>query len=52
MLVPVEQPGSDVPVTVAGQPIKFTETPSRVSGRGPLLGEHHVDDILAQWSGR
>jgi crotonobetainyl-CoA:carnitine CoA-transferase CaiB-like acyl-CoA transferase len=28
MLVPIEQPGSDVPVTVTGQPIKFTQTPS------------------------
>jgi crotonobetainyl-CoA:carnitine CoA-transferase CaiB-like acyl-CoA transferase len=50
MLVPVGQPGSDVPVTVAGQPIKLTETPSRVSGRAPLLGEYHVDDIIADWS--
>jgi crotonobetainyl-CoA:carnitine CoA-transferase CaiB-like acyl-CoA transferase len=50
MLVPIEQPGSDVPVTVAGQPIKFTQTPSRVRGRGPLLGEHHVDDVIADWS--
>jgi hypothetical protein len=37
MLVPVEQPGSDEPVTVAGEPIKFTATPSRVNGRGPSV---------------
>jgi crotonobetainyl-CoA:carnitine CoA-transferase CaiB-like acyl-CoA transferase len=50
MLVPIEQPGSDVPVTVAGQPIKFTETPSYVGRRAPLLGEHHIDDVIAGWS--
>jgi crotonobetainyl-CoA:carnitine CoA-transferase CaiB-like acyl-CoA transferase len=50
MLVPVEQPGSDEPVTVAGEPIKFTATPSRVNGRAPLFGEHRVDDIIADWS--
>jgi crotonobetainyl-CoA:carnitine CoA-transferase CaiB-like acyl-CoA transferase len=49
MLVPIDQPGSDVPVTVAGQPIKFTETPSHVGRRAPLLGEHNIDDVIAGW---
>jgi len=48
MLVEVDQPGGD-PVTIAGQPIKLTRTPSRVHGRGPLLGEHDVDDVIAEW---
>jgi crotonobetainyl-CoA:carnitine CoA-transferase CaiB-like acyl-CoA transferase len=50
MLVEVEQPGSDRPVTIAGQPIKFTDTPARVQRRAPKLGEHNLDDILSAWS--
>ncbi|MGC4998450.1 CaiB/BaiF CoA transferase family protein [Streptomyces sp. DT195] len=50
MLVPIEQPGSDEPVTVAGPAIKLTETPSAVRGRGPLLGEHDIDRIIADWT--
>ncbi|MBV1949058.1 CaiB/BaiF CoA-transferase family protein [Streptomyces sp. BV129] len=50
MLVPIEQPGSDEPVTVAGPAIKLTETPSAVRGRGPLLGEHDIDRIIAAWT--
>jgi crotonobetainyl-CoA:carnitine CoA-transferase CaiB-like acyl-CoA transferase len=50
MLVAVEQPGSDRPVTLAGQPIKFTETPSSAITRGPLLGEHDIDRIVDEWS--
>ena len=50
MLVAVEQPGSELPVTLAGQPIKFTETPSDVTTRGPLLGEHDIDRIVDEWS--
>jgi crotonobetainyl-CoA:carnitine CoA-transferase CaiB-like acyl-CoA transferase len=46
MLVDVEQPGSAAPVTIAGCPIKFSETPSGVRRRAPLLGEH-TDEILA-----
>jgi formyl-CoA transferase len=49
MLVQVEQPGSQRPVTVAGQPIKFTATPAEVAGRAPILGEHTVDDVLTAW---
>jgi formyl-CoA transferase len=49
MLVEVDQPGSDRPVTVAGQPIKFSGTPARIDRRAPLLGEYDVDDILTAW---
>jgi formyl-CoA transferase len=50
MLVSLEQPGSDRPVTVAGQPIKMTGTPGSIDTRGPLLGEDEADQILAEWS--
>jgi crotonobetainyl-CoA:carnitine CoA-transferase CaiB-like acyl-CoA transferase len=46
MLVDVEHPGVDRPVTIAGTPIKMTATPGGVKGRSPLLGEH-TDAILA-----
>jgi crotonobetainyl-CoA:carnitine CoA-transferase CaiB-like acyl-CoA transferase len=47
MLVEVEQPGSNRPITVAGQPIKFTRTPAGVYRRPPNLGEH-TEEILAE----
>lgn len=47
MLVEVEQPGSTRPITVAGQPIKFTRTPAGVYRRPPNLGEH-TEEILAE----
>ncbi|WP_342660117.1 Acetyl-CoA:oxalate CoA-transferase [Rhodococcus ruber] len=50
MLVEVEQPGSDAPVTIAGSPIKFSSTPARVRGRGPKLGEDDADTVLVEWS--
>ena len=50
MLVEVEQPGSDSPVTIAGSPIKFSSTPSGVRRRGPILGEDAAATILAEWS--
>jgi len=50
MLVDLDDPGSDRPMTVAGQPIKFTRTPAHPSRRAPLLGEDEVDAVLAQWS--
>jgi formyl-CoA transferase len=40
MIVALEQPGSPVPVDVAGVPIKFGSTPGAVRRRAPLLGEH------------
>ena len=46
MLVPVEQPGADADVEIAGCPIKMTETPPRPGGRAPLLDEHR-DELLA-----
>ena len=47
MLVQVEQPGAPEPVTIAGAPIKLTETPGGVRRRAPLLGEH-TDEILKE----
>jgi crotonobetainyl-CoA:carnitine CoA-transferase CaiB-like acyl-CoA transferase len=38
MIVSVEQPG-DVPIRIAGVPIKMTDTPGGVHRRAPLLGE-------------
>ena len=40
MLVDLPVPGSDEHVTVAGSPIKMTETPTGPQGRAPLLDEH------------
>ncbi|MCT9096633.1 succinyl-CoA:mesaconate CoA-transferase [Haloarchaeobius sp. HME9146] len=45
MLADVEQPGADRDVTVAGCPIKFSETPTGPQGRAPLLDEHR-DELL------
>jgi crotonobetainyl-CoA:carnitine CoA-transferase CaiB-like acyl-CoA transferase len=50
MLVDLDDPGSDQKMTVAGQPIKFTRTPADPAARGPLLGEHRAEDVLAGWS--
>ena len=47
MLVEVEHPGSSKPVVLAGQPIKFSVTPSGIRGRGPILDEHGAE-ILAE----
>ena len=47
MLVEVEQPGCDEPVTIAGVPIKMSETPAQIRRRAPILGED-TDQILAQ----
>jgi crotonobetainyl-CoA:carnitine CoA-transferase CaiB-like acyl-CoA transferase len=52
MLVDVEQPGSDTPVTIVGSPIKFSSTPVGVRGRGPTLGEDQAHDILSEWTAR
>jgi crotonobetainyl-CoA:carnitine CoA-transferase CaiB-like acyl-CoA transferase len=40
MVVELPHPGLDVPVAVAGAPIKLTRTPTSVTRRAPLLGEH------------
>jgi crotonobetainyl-CoA:carnitine CoA-transferase CaiB-like acyl-CoA transferase len=47
MLVEVEQPGDNAPLTITGCPIKFTETPSGIYSRAPMLGEH-TEQILAE----
>jgi crotonobetainyl-CoA:carnitine CoA-transferase CaiB-like acyl-CoA transferase len=46
MLVEVAHPGSALPVTIAGSPIKFAGQDARPYRRAPLLGEH-TDDVLA-----
>ena len=45
MIVEVEQPGCNTPVTIAGVPIRMTETPGSIRRRAPLLGED-TDEIL------
>jgi crotonobetainyl-CoA:carnitine CoA-transferase CaiB-like acyl-CoA transferase len=45
MIVEVEHPGCDTPVTIAGVPIRMTETPGSIRRRAPLLGEDS-DEIL------
>jgi len=47
MLVEVEQPGSNRPITLAGPPIKLTRTPSGIYRRPPKVGEHG-EEILAE----
>lgn len=43
MLVPVEQPGADRDVEIAGTPIKMSETNPEPRGRAPLLDEHREE---------
>ncbi|MFC4551423.1 MULTISPECIES: succinyl-CoA:mesaconate CoA-transferase [Halorussus] len=43
MLVDVEQPGADQEVTIAGSPIKLSETPTKPGERAPLLDEHREE---------
>ncbi|MDG5776979.1 succinyl-CoA:mesaconate CoA-transferase [Haloarculaceae archaeon H-GB2-1] len=43
MLVDVEQPGAEQSVTIAGSPIKMTETPPTPGSRAPLLDEHREE---------
>ena len=50
MLVDLDDPGSDRPMTVAGQPIKFSRTPADPSQRGPLLDEDEAGAVVAEWS--
>jgi crotonobetainyl-CoA:carnitine CoA-transferase CaiB-like acyl-CoA transferase len=47
MLVKVEMPGANPPLTLAGAPIKLTGTPSGVYRRPPLVGEHTAE-VLAE----
>ncbi len=47
MIVPVEHPGVEGRVAIAGTPIRMTETPGGVRRRAPLLGED-TDAILRE----
>jgi formyl-CoA transferase len=47
MLAEVDHPGLDRKTTIAGAPIKLSQTPARVRHRAPKLGEH-TDDVLMQ----
>ena len=47
MLIEVEQPGADQQVTIAGTPIKLSETPPAPGERAPLLDEHR-DELLGE----
>ncbi|MCU1482547.1 MAG: CoA transferase [Subtercola sp.] len=40
MLIEVENPGSSKPAVIAGQPIKFSRTPTDVHRRAPFLNEN------------
>ncbi|MFC6755968.1 MULTISPECIES: succinyl-CoA:mesaconate CoA-transferase [Haloarcula] len=47
MLTDVTQPGADEPMTIAGSPIKMTETMPEPRGRAPLLDEHR-EELLGE----
>ena len=47
MLVEFQPPGNNPPVTIAGCPIKLTDTPTGIYRRPPLLGEH-ANEILTE----
>jgi len=47
MLAEVPHPGTDRTVTIAGTPIKFSETPGGVRNRAPMFGEH-TEDVLRE----
>jgi crotonobetainyl-CoA:carnitine CoA-transferase CaiB-like acyl-CoA transferase len=47
MIVAVEQPGDNEPLTLAGAPIKLSETPSGIYRRPPKIGEHTAE-VLAE----
>jgi crotonobetainyl-CoA:carnitine CoA-transferase CaiB-like acyl-CoA transferase len=51
MLVAVDQPGGGRPVVFPNTPIRFTETPSGVYRRPPVLGEHTAE-VLAELEAR
>jgi formyl-CoA transferase len=45
MLAAIDCPGIDEAMQIAGVPIKFGDTPGRVTRRGPAHGEH-TDEVL------
>jgi len=47
MLVEVQPPGDNPPLTITGSPIKLSGTPAGVYARAPRLGEHTAE-ILAE----
>jgi crotonobetainyl-CoA:carnitine CoA-transferase CaiB-like acyl-CoA transferase len=47
MLVSVDDPQTGKSQTIAGTPVKFSETPGGIQGRAPLLGEHTKEILLA-----
>jgi crotonobetainyl-CoA:carnitine CoA-transferase CaiB-like acyl-CoA transferase len=47
MLVETPMPGDNPSVTLAGCPIKFTDTPSGIYARAPRVGEHTAE-VLAE----
>jgi crotonobetainyl-CoA:carnitine CoA-transferase CaiB-like acyl-CoA transferase len=47
MLVSVDQPGANQPLTLAGCPIKMTATPTGIYRRPPTLGEHTAE-VMAE----
>ncbi|MFC7077450.1 succinyl-CoA:mesaconate CoA-transferase [Haloarcula halophila] len=51
MLADVSQPGVDAEMTVAGSPIKMTETMPEPRGRAPRLDEHRAELLEDQQSG-
>jgi succinyl-CoA:mesaconate CoA transferase len=50
MLADVSQPGAEESMTIAGSPIKMTETNPRPRGRAPLLDEHR-EELLGDGGG-
>ncbi|WP_454754249.1 CaiB/BaiF CoA transferase family protein [Cupriavidus necator] len=40
MLVDVDQPGAARPLTIAGSPVRMSDTPGGVRRRAPMTGEH------------
>lgn len=48
MIREVEVPGDNPPVSLVGPPLKFSETPTDIYRRAPLLDEHRAE-ILAQF---
>ena len=47
MVVPVELPGDNPPLSLAGAPIKLSATPSGIYRRPPKVGEH-TNEVLAE----
>lgn len=43
MIVELDHPGCNRPMSVAGVPIKMTETPGGITRRAPLLSEHAAE---------